>query len=64
MYVSFPQKGRYRWILALTIAGIFVLSLPGNGGLKEPIPSMPAPEEADWTLAKIHGDKETDWTLT
>jgi hypothetical protein len=42
----------YRWILALTVAGMFVLLVSGDGGLQERLTYFAAVhDETDWTLA-------------
>ncbi|MDR4495619.1 MAG: hypothetical protein AB7P17_12920 [Nitrospirales bacterium] len=60
------KTNHFRWILAWTVSGIFVLVLSDGGSLKEGFHSFAANEdEADWTLAnsKDVQEEKVDWTL-
>ncbi len=66
MISTLNQTDRYRWILAFTVSGMFVLLLSGGEGLHERFPSSSSMDaEADWTLAngRVAEEGEVDWTL-
>ena len=66
MINTLNKSNRYRWILALTVAGMFVLLLSGGGDPKERFTSFAAiDDETDWTLAKgkVVEEGDVDWTL-
>ncbi len=66
MISTLNKNNLYRWILALTVSGVFVLLLSGGEGLHERFTfSSFVDAETDWTLAngRVAEEVEVDWTL-
>ncbi|WNM58103.1 hypothetical protein [Candidatus Nitrospira allomarina] len=60
------KTNRYRWILAMTVTGMFVMLFLGSRGLGERFISFASiDDETHWTLANgiIVTEEDVDWTL-